>query len=129
MHLPQASQFAVPANTIGRRSAARLRLSMPGKLVTIYETRPCVVMNVSQTGARISLQNPLPTGDSAVLQCGGIDQFAMIVRREPGSNGLEFDAPLTHDQVLAIRDVADNFDDLERKRFRRIARDWITGGR
>lgn len=114
---------------VGRRAAARLRLSLPGKLVTIYETRPCIVMNLSQSGARLGIEKPLALGDAAFLRCAGFDQFATIVRSEKGSNALEFEVPLTHDQVLSVRDYAENFDELERRGFRQIARDWITGGR
>ncbi|MEM8724548.1 MAG: PilZ domain-containing protein [Pseudomonadota bacterium] len=129
MHAPFASTLNSPLQKIGRRAAARLRLSMPAKLVTIYETRPCIILNLSQTGARLGLENPLALGDAAFLQCGGIDHFANIVRSQKGTNALEFEVPLAHDQVLAIRKMAENFDDLERRDFRRIARDWITGGR
>ncbi|MDJ0642991.1 MAG: PilZ domain-containing protein [Erythrobacter sp.] len=113
---------------IGRRTAARLRLSLPAKLVTIYETRRCIILNLSQTGVQLGLERPLRQGDAAFLQCADIEQFGTVVRSDPGSNALEFDVPLTHGQVLEIREFADNFDELERSGFRRIARDWITGG-
>jgi len=112
----------------GRRAAARLRLSMSAKLVTIYEIRPCIVSNLSQTGARVGLEKPLALGDAAFLQCAGIDQFATVVRSDKGINALHFEAPLTPEQVLAIRDFADNSDALERQSLRQIARDWIAGG-
>ncbi|WP_298468199.1 PilZ domain-containing protein [uncultured Erythrobacter sp.] len=128
MHAPFTSALGTPRHTIGRRAAARLRLSMPAKLVTIYETRPCIILNLSQTGARLGLENPLALGDAAFLQCASIDHFANVVRSQKGTNALEFEVPLTHDQVLAIRTVAENFDELERRDFRQIARDWITGG-
>ncbi len=112
----------------GRRAAARLRLALPAKLITIYETRQCIVSNLSETGAQIAIERPLALGDSAFLQCAGIDQFATVVRSNGGVNALHFEAPLTHDQVLAIRSVSENFDEIERRSFRQIARDWITGG-
>lgn len=115
-------------HNVGRRAAARLRLALPAKLVTICETRTCVVSNLSQTGAQIGLERPLALGDAAFLQCGGIDQFGTIVRCRRGVNALHFEAPLTHDQVLAIRDFADNSDALERQSLRQMARDWIAGG-
>ena len=113
---------------VGRRAAARLRLSLPATLVTIYETRRCIVSNLSETGAQIGVENPLALGDSAFLQCAGLDQFATIVRVNKGVNALHFEVPLTHDQVLAVRSVAENFAEIERRGFRQIARDWITGG-
>ncbi len=113
---------------VGRRGAARLRLSIAGKLVTIYETRRCIVANLSQSGAQISIETPLAVGNAAFLQCAGIDQFGTVVRAGKGINALEFETPLTLEQVLSVRDFADNSDELERQRLRDIARHWITGG-
>ena len=113
---------------VGRRGAARLRLSIAGKLVTIFETRQCIVANLSQTGAQISIETPLAPGDAAFLECAGIEQFGTVVRAAKGINALEFEAPLTLDQVLSVRDYAENCDEFERRRLRDIARHWITGG-
>ncbi len=128
MRISLPSQFPGPIEKIGRRAAARLRLSMPGKLVTIYETQPCIVANLSQTGAQVRLAKPLAPGEAAFLQFAAEEHFASVVWREKGSNGLEFEVPLTEEQVLETRDFADTIDELERRRMLRIARDWITGG-
>ncbi|QUL38093.1 PilZ domain-containing protein [Erythrobacter sp. JK5] len=123
-----ASRIGRPLDSIGRRQAARLRLAMPGKLVTIYETRRCIVLDLSQTGARIAVDRPLVRGEAGILQCAGIDCFADVVRSEDGGNALAFEEWLLPEQVLAIRDYAEHFDEHQRREFRRTARDWISGG-
>ncbi|MEL6529326.1 MAG: PilZ domain-containing protein [Pseudomonadota bacterium] len=123
------TQLAIDRNSkVGRRSAPRLRLALPGKLVTIYETRACIVANLSETGAMIGVFEPLALGDSAFLQCGGLDQFSTVVRSGKGLNALHFEVPLTHDQVLAVRAVSEDYDEIERQAFRQTAREWIMGG-
>ena len=92
---------------VGRREAARLRLSIPARLVTLYDTRRCILVNLSRTGAQVGLQSPLKHSEGVFLQVAGIDQFGSIVRRivrqNGGINGLEFESPLTDDQVIALR--------------------------
>ena len=101
---------------------------MPGKLVTIYETRPCIIVNLSRTGAQVGLEKPLPAGEAAILELAEKEHFANVVWREHGSNGLEFEVPLTDEQVLEARDLTDRLDELERRRLRKVAHEWISGG-
>ncbi len=128
MRISLPSQFSGPVEKIGRRAAARLRLSIPGKLVTIYETQPCIVVNLSRTGAQVSLAKPLAPGEAIFLQLAAKEHFASVVWRDTGSNGLEFEVPLADEQVLDARHFADRIDELERREMLRIAREWITGG-
>ena len=128
MRISASPKHSDPKAKIGRRAAARLRLSIPGKLVTIYEKQRCVVVNLSRSGAQVSLAKPLAPGEAAFLELAGKEHFATVVWSDEGSNGLEFEIPLEDDQVLATRDFEDKLDELERRELHRIAREWITGG-
>ncbi|SHN64678.1 PilZ domain-containing protein [Erythrobacter sanguineus] len=125
---PHESPFPRPA---GRRSAPRLRLAIPVRLVATYATETCVLLDLSRSGARIGLARPLPCGDCAYLQIAGIEAFAEVVRRDPGVaggvNGLVFDQSLPDAAVLAVRRHAETFEQREREAFRDQVRRWVKG--
>ena len=116
---------------VGRRAAPRLRLWLPGRLITLYDSRHCVLMNVSRTGAMIGLDRPLETGESAVLQFAGREIFCEILRCRIGSaggiNGLEFEPELTDEDVLALRRVSESFREDEQRALRTEVRAWVLG--
>ena len=118
---------------IGRRGAARLRLSLPARLQTMTDTRRCILLDLSQTGAKIGLEEPLRGGASAILELHGIDQFGTIVRQSKGGNGgingLEFEAPLTRSDVLAVRQFAETFEEREMQALRSEVRAWVMGAK
>jgi hypothetical protein len=121
-HLPQP---------VGRRKAARLRLSIPVRLITVWETQAGVLLDISCTGARIGLHRPLAIGAGGYLRIDTIEAFAEVVRRAEGSgggiNGLAFDEPLPLETVLAIRRHAEGFERTQRAALREQVRKWVTG--
>lgn len=120
-------------DSIGRRSSPRLHLSVPAKLLSVIETQDCLLVDVSQTGARIRLERPLAAGASGYLRAGPVEAFATAVRQTwigkgDGINGLEFEVRLSKSEVLALRAYAEDYEMAERRAFLRQARDWIMGG-
>ncbi|MEP3421747.1 MAG: PilZ domain-containing protein [Erythrobacter sp.] len=120
-----------PTLPTGRRGAPRLRLSIPAKLVTLTDTRRCILVNLSRSGACIGLQEPLHQGAEAILTIAGIDQFGTIVSCEKGgnggTNGMKFEVPLSDDEVLAMRDFAEGFEADENRSLRAEVRAWVDG--
>lgn len=120
-----------PATPIGRRAAPRLRLSIPARLVTLVDTRRCILVNLSRTGAQIGLEKPLRKGEGAFLKLAGLDQFGSVVRCAVGSgggvNGLEFECALTDKEVLALRIYAESFADDENRKLRSEVQKWVSG--
>ncbi len=131
MPVPALSLPPQAANTYGRRSAARLRLSIPARIVTIYETQNCILLDLSQTGARIGLAGPIAVGAGGLLMVGQLEIFGEVVRRKYGSgggvNGIAFEVPLSHQDVLAVRHHAETFQKVEREGLRDQVRRWVTG--
>lgn len=135
MGAPLSSSHAIdPCRTgiqAGRRSAPRLRLSIPARLVTRYDTRKCILIDLSCTGAQVGLEEPLGRDDAAVLQIGGIEPFAEVVRcvRGPqgGVNGLLFDPPLRDEEVLAVRSYSERYRLDEIRALREEVRRWVSG--
>ncbi len=126
---------AIPAEPLtanhGRREAARLRLSIPAQLVSIYATHDCILLDLSRTGARIALAEPLAVGEGGYLRIGRLEVFCEAVRTMIGSggglNGLAFDDPLANDQVIAVRHFAETFEQLQRRALRDQVRKWVAG--
>lgn len=125
---PREDAFEEPLENVGRRRAPRLRLSIPGRFVTISGTRSCVVLDVSRGGAQIGLAKPLAAGEAGFLRVAGFELFGCVVRQGTGFNGLEFDLEIGHHDVMEIRRFAEAYDAGERDELRDAARAWVDGG-
>jgi len=124
---PQPEGQDGPAASVGRRSAPRLRISLPGQLIAVDKVHSCILMNLSRTGAQVAILDSLRKGEGAILRCGAIDHFAIITRSEFGLNALTFDEPLSDALVLDIRRYNENFEERERRALMETARKWVTG--
>lgn len=100
---PRSAALEDPLVKAGRRGAPRLRLSIPAKLITVSETRRCVLLDLSRTGARIGLAKPLDLAEAGFLRFADLEVFGCVIRKEKGMNGLEFDVELSDEDVLATR--------------------------
>lgn len=124
---PESRDFEDPLVKTGRRGAPRLRLSIPAKLITVSETRRCVLLDVSRTGARIGIAKPLDVGDAGFLRFADFEVFGCAIRKEDGRNGLEFDIELSDEDVLATRHYAETCQMSERDALLEQARLWVLG--
>ena len=118
-----------PLGNVGRRKAPRLRLSIPVRLVTISETRRCALLDLSRSGAQIGLAKPLAEGEAGLLRFAGFEVFGCVLRKSAGFTGLEFDAQLADNDVLAVRRYAEAYDADERSALLEEARSWVMGAR
>jgi len=112
---------------VGRRTAPRLRLSLPARLIAVDKAHTCILVNLSRTGAQIAVLDEIPTGEGAILRCGVIDHFALVTRSESGINALEFDEPLSNAIAPEIRRYQENFAERERRALTETVRKWVTG--
>lgn len=129
-HPAPAGDADQPA-AVGRRGAARLRLGIPVRMMSTHGTATCVLLDLSRSGARIGLADPLPEGACLYLTIGQLELFAEVVRRHCGEgggvNGLALDEPLAEDAVLAVRRFAEGFAERERHALRDQVRRWVSG--
>ena len=125
---PSASGTTAP---VGRRTAARLRLSIPARFVSIKGTHECVIIDLSSTGAQIAIAVPLRCGAAGFLKVASLEVFGEAVRLVPGLdggvNGLMFDDPLPHAAILSIRHHAETFQQREHQALLDQVRSWVTG--
>lgn len=116
---------------IGRRAAARLRLAIPARFVSIYSTQNCILLDISRTGARLALASPLYEHQSGVVTFAQFELFGSIVRADHGADGganaLAFDDPITEADVLDVRRLAEGFEFRERNALRDLVRRWVAG--
>lgn len=118
---------AVRATTVGRRSAPRLRLSLPARLVTIENTHKCILLNISRTGAQIAILDSVREGEGGFLECGKLKVFAIVTRSEFSLNALHFDEEISDEDVLDIRSYYETFEERERRKLIETARQWVNG--
>lgn len=119
---------------LGRRSAARVQLVAPARLVSVFDTHECVLVNLSRSGALIRLARPLAVDACGYLRAGTVNAFAITVRvtsvRGAGGNaisGVRFDPPLTRDQLMELRTYSKEYVLSEKRLSRLAARDWVRG--
>jgi hypothetical protein len=124
---PQPEGESSPVAPVGRRSAPRLRISLPAQLIAVDKVHSCILMNLSRTGAQVAILDSLRKGEGAILRCGAIDHFAIVTRSEFGLNALTFDEPLSDALVIEIRRYNENFEERERRALIETARKWVTG--
>ncbi len=119
------------AAVVGRRTAARLRLAIPARMLTIHGIHDCILLDLSRTGARIALTKPLPIGSNGFVAVAQIEAFGEVIRREMGESGgvnaVRFDDPLEQADVLAVRHHAETFLMRERETLREQVRRWVAG--
>ncbi len=120
-----------PVPPVGRRAAARLRLSIPARFISVEGTHDCVLIDLSSTGARIAMAEPLARGAAGYLEVAGLQIFGEAVRFVPGNgggvNGLMFDDPLPRKAVLRVRYHAETLPEREHAALRDHVRRWVTG--
>jgi hypothetical protein len=85
-----------------RRKSPRLRLGIPALLETFDGTVEVDLVDLSQTGAKISL-DPVQSVRAGVLRWLRFEVFGDIVWQDGGLRGIVFDEALTREAVLTTR--------------------------
>lgn len=112
---------------IGRRASARVRLGIPGRLLLLGRNARCLLNNLSCSGALLTMDEPPRTGDSAVLQCEGLEAFCTVLRVEGRTCAVLFLPALGEQNVSGMRSVADHYAEHVRAEIEDQARNWVTG--
>lgn len=123
------SQPIIPMPRItGRRASPRVRLYIPAKVTLLHGTENCLLDDLSQAGARVTIAAKLPAvGAGVVLQATGLDVFGTVVWSQGARFGLVFEEPLPLHDVVNVRHVADAFAAHEMAQTRRHARNFVQG--
>lgn len=111
----------------GRRAKARLRLGIPGRLVLLDGYSSCLLDDLSQSGACLTIHPPPTAGNQGILQCVQLDVFCTIIWAGGGRCGVRFADQLDVQTLLTMRSFVDNFASHERAEHENRARDWVSG--
>lgn len=111
----------------GRRDAARLRLYLPARLILMDGAVPCILEDISLTGAKIVLPVARTIGQSGFLQCPPLDVFFDRVWADGARLGVAFEEPVPAETLQELRILHDNHSSLVKQELRRTARDWVHG--
>lgn len=119
-----------PEQEIGRRGRNRLRARLHARIVTLDGTRSTVLLDLSETGARVTATENVACGQQAILIWSVYEVFGSLVWVDRGLCGIAFDEPLEPNIVIATRelDVTSRLpsdQEIERNR----AREWVAGTR
>lgn len=99
----------------GRRAVSRVRLFVPADVVLLQGQERCLLDDLSQHGARITVRGHLPRpGSGVVLQVQALDAFGTVIWAMGQRFGLQFDEVLPLPSVIAIRHFADAYVDEEK---------------
>ncbi len=106
-----------------------MRLHIPARLILLTGLEHCMLEDLSVTGAALIPQNGLPPiGASGILQCENLEVFGVIRWARYGRCGMMFEERLPLANVIAMRHIADAYEQNERERFRQSAKAWVQGG-
>lgn len=111
----------------GHRLFNRLRLGVPASLVLTHECRPCLIDDISCTGARLRIQRPLGQGQTLVLSFHELKLFAAVIWLRGGECGLRFDQPLDLEDMQGMLWIKENRALYERICETGHASDWAEG--
>ncbi|HEY6869220.1 MAG TPA: PilZ domain-containing protein [Novosphingobium sp.] len=113
---------------VEQRGESRLRVGLPGVLITRDGTRRVIVADLSGAGARIRGTVPYSTGEQAMLQWARFEALGTVWWSEDGDCAIRFAEPVPAADLLATRDLADRARcPDERDLVRRTAAAFVNG--
>lgn len=106
----------------------RVRLYIPATVLLLHGKENCLLDDLSQAGARVTIAARLPSvGAGVVLKANGLDAFGNVVWAQGARFGIVFEEPLPLHEVVNVRHFADAHADHERALLRRNARKFVQG--
>ena len=99
---------SLPRPGPGHRNANRLRLGVPAQLQLTHETRTCLLDDISKSGARLRIERPLATRQTAVLSFHELKFYATVMWCKGSTCGLRFDQPLDLEDMQGMLWITEN---------------------
>lgn len=91
----------------GRRASSRLHVRLPARAITLTDTRPAILCDLSLHGAQFDTDAIMQAGAEVLLQWGRQEAFGTVVWSSGRRCGVRFYETLTPDQIIATRDLDD----------------------
>ncbi|WP_408021953.1 PilZ domain-containing protein [Sphingomonas cremea] len=90
----------------GRRAEPRAHLELPASVEALDGHNSVSLLDVSRSGARLQAAALPAAGKDVVLRCGAIDTFGTVVWNVAGRCGVQFEEPISRQELIALRAVA-----------------------
>ncbi|WP_169793756.1 PilZ domain-containing protein [Novosphingobium fuchskuhlense] len=128
MSTPTPQPIVPMPRITGRRAMPRVRLYVPAQVELLQGTANCLLDDLSQTGARVTMAGRMPTpGANLVLRIQGLDAFGTVVWSQSARFGIQFEDVLPLHDVVNLRHFADAYVDHEADLARSNARQFVQG--
>jgi hypothetical protein len=111
----------------GNRHGNRLRLGVPAALQLTHKTRHCLIDNISPTGARLRIDEPLGQGRSVKLHFHELRLFGIVMWCRGGECGIRFDKQLEREDMEGFLWIASHPKAYGNFCQKIGAREWSTG--
>lgn len=107
MSAPLSHPMIPMLRTIGRRASARVRLCIPAQVLLLQGLENCLLDDLSQAGARVTIAaRPPGIGAGVVLTAKGLDAFGTVIWAHGARFGLAFEELLPLSDVVNARHFA-----------------------
>ena len=112
----------------GRRAASRRPAFTATGIMTVDRSQVGYLLDISATGAKLDGGGGLSVGQSIWLKSGNIDVLAQVVWSRPDICGVQFDTPLSDDEIEQLSQVPEGalFASLSAEE-KLGAADWMNG--
>lgn len=87
----------------GRRRTGREPVQLPASVTTMQTSLSVVMINVSRTGAKLRLAEPIRVGEDVWIKVPPIDCLAAVVWSGPELCGIRFDERLSEVEVAHLQ--------------------------
>jgi hypothetical protein len=111
----------------GNRAANRLRLGAAASLELTSGTRPCLLDDISATGARMRLERPPAIDTIAMLRFHDLQLYGTVVWSHGLDCGFRFDRPLDPEDMRGMLWIVQNREAYERICRDSHAQEWSRG--
>lgn len=117
------------ANALGKRSAPRLRVRLPGKSITREGSSRISIVDISRHGLLAEMERPridAVPGKEMLVHGPGLEVFGVIRRTVGIFVAMEFYDPLSNGQIAALRLLNEQTPSDEQRLMLEV-RDWVSG--
>ena len=121
-------EASAPQAVTGRRIAARARVALPATIETVRGTERAALRNISETGLMLEVAHLPAIGADAVVRSGSLDCFGTVVWARFRWCGVAFEEPISHSEVLRIRQRSEESSGASQKELQEAALRWAQGG-
>lgn len=100
---------------------------MPAALVLTHQKRTCLIDDISRTGARLRVQQPIANQQSAILEFHELRLFSRVIWYSGLECGLQFDQSIDPEDMQGMLWITENRALYERICNQSHALDWTAG--